>query len=349
MPMERQSLNHFSGCLLGGAVGDALGAPVEFMGLPEIRRRFGHYGITDYAPAYGRIGAITDDTQMALFTAEGLILNEIRRSAPDIPTSVYQAYLRWYCTQQAAPQVDLLARHGSCAVQDGILLGFKELHSRRAPGNTCLSALASGRMGTPAAPLNHSKGCGGVMRIAPIGLALPADAVFDTACEVAAITHGHPTGYLAAGCLAHILHRILAGDPLEAAVHAAMEVLVTKPEHRECLGALEAAMRLLTDRPVSFETVESLGGGWIAEEALAIGAYCALAAGDDFEAGIRLSVNHGGDSDSTGTVAGNILGALLGREAIPDRWLAELELFEVIEEVARDLHEQYGTPVGPTA
>ena len=61
------------GCLLGGAVGDALGTLVEFLSLDEIRQRFGPQGVTGYEPAYGRRGAITDDTQMTLWTAEGLL------------------------------------------------------------------------------------------------------------------------------------------------------------------------------------------------------------------------------------------------------------------------------------
>jgi ADP-ribosylglycohydrolase len=61
------------GCFLGGAVGDALGAPVEFLSLDQIRQQFGADGIGDFSVAYGRIGAVTDDTQMTLFTAEGII------------------------------------------------------------------------------------------------------------------------------------------------------------------------------------------------------------------------------------------------------------------------------------
>jgi hypothetical protein len=66
-------LNRYVGCMLGGAVGDALGAPVEFMRLSEIRQRYGSSGIMDYDRVYGRVGAITDDTQMRLFSAEGLL------------------------------------------------------------------------------------------------------------------------------------------------------------------------------------------------------------------------------------------------------------------------------------
>jgi ADP-ribosyl-[dinitrogen reductase] hydrolase len=69
--------DHIAGCLLGRAVGDALGAPIEFLRLSEIRERFGLAGLTDYAPAYGKLGAITDDTQMTLFTAERLELKDV--------------------------------------------------------------------------------------------------------------------------------------------------------------------------------------------------------------------------------------------------------------------------------
>ena len=94
----------------------------------------------------------------------------------------------------------MINQHGTCSMLDGILISFKELHARRAPGKACLSSLQSGVVGTRQQPVNNSKGCGGVMCIAPVGLVEPKDRVFDTACKIAAITHGHPTGYLAAGC-----------------------------------------------------------------------------------------------------------------------------------------------------
>jgi ADP-ribosylglycohydrolase len=85
------------------------------------------------------------------------------------------------------------------------------------------------------------------------------------------------------------------------------------------------------------ETVEKLGGGWVGDEALAISIHCALAAEGDFAKGVRLAVNHSGDSDSTGSITGNILGALLGKGKIPQKWLEELELGKVIEKTALDL------------
>ena len=156
------------GCLLGGAVGDALGAPIEFMKLPEIRARFGPEGIRDYAPAYGRdAGAITDDTQMTLFTAEGLIRAAVRYAGRGIcspPSVVMHAYMRWLRTQGETSKHPFFA-HG----ETGWLVGERDLWSRRAPGSTCLSALRNATDDDLFAT-NDSKGCGGIMRVAPVGL-----------------------------------------------------------------------------------------------------------------------------------------------------------------------------------
>ncbi|HWE41978.1 MAG TPA: ADP-ribosylglycohydrolase family protein [Gemmatimonadaceae bacterium] len=328
---------HYRGCLLGGAVGDALGAPVEFMPLGEIRRRFGADGIAELSPAYGKLGAITDDTQMTLFTAEGALRAMCRGRERGIcwpPGVFHHAYLRWLRTQGA--RVDEIP----CDDTPGWLAGVRELHARRAPGNSCLSALESGSVGSMDEPINNSKGCGGVMRAAPAGLIGDYDP-FLLGCEAAAVTHGHPSGYLAAGALAMMIERIVNGAALPDAVGAARERLSKERGHEEVSAALERAVSLASHGPPSAAHVESLGGGWIAEEALAIAVYCALVAGDDFERGVRLAVNHGGDSDSTGAIAGNLLGAALGVSAIPPRWLEVLELRDVIERLADDLVTGY--------
>ncbi|HEX5829705.1 MAG TPA: ADP-ribosylglycohydrolase family protein, partial [Gemmatimonadaceae bacterium] len=194
----------------------------------------------------------------------------------------------------------------------------------------------SGRCGTAEEPVNDSKGCGGVMRVAPAGLVNDADA-FRLGCEAGAVTHGHPTGWLSAGALACMVRQLVEGDSIERGVKMALGRLRHVPGHEETTAALDAALRLHGSAAPTPELVESLGGGWIAEEALAIGVYCALAADGDFAAGVRLAVNHSGDSDSTGAIAGNLLGALLGADAIPARWLERLELRDEMTAMADDL------------
>lgn len=223
----------FRGCLLGGAVGDALGAPVEFDSRADILRRFGPGGISDYATAYGGLGTITDDTQMTLFTAEGLIRGWVRLQVSGsvfYPTVVGHAYGRWLLTQGERP------RHGEVP-PTGWLIDHRELHSRRAPGTTCLSALREvTEFGRPAD--NSSKGCGGVMRVAPVALlgrrvGVAAAEVFDLATALAALTHGHPTGALPAGFLAAVLFDVVGGRSLSEAITAATDTLRTKDYHGE--------------------------------------------------------------------------------------------------------------------
>ena len=337
--MNRPSFSdRVRGSLLGGAVGDALGAGVEFMSLAEIRRVAGPMGVADYMEAYGRTGAITDDTQMTLFTAEGLLRAWVRsaeRGICGVSGVINHAYLRWLLTQGERPAA------GVKVGTDGWLFDVPGLHSRRAPGNTCLSALrVSKGFASPPIARNDSKGCGGVMRVAPVGLFAPAigpdDRVFEMASDAAALTHGHPAGYLAAGYLAVVVARLVQGEELSVALDAADRCLKGRPGSAEVRRAVDAAREMARGGRPTPEQLEGLGGGWVAEEALAIGICCAIVA-RDFADGVILAVNHSGDSDSTGSIAGNLLGAQMGIEAIPARWLDRLELRAEIERISGDL------------
>ena len=195
-------------------------------------------------------------------------------------------------------------------------------------------------------PLNNSKGCGGVMRVAPVGLVAEDEAqAFSLGCQAAAITHGHPSGYYSAGCFATIVHHLMSGRSLPEAIEFALRILERpeNDEHEECAEAVHQAMAMWRDADLkpSPDVIERLGGGWVGEEALAISLYCALAAQDDFARGVLLAVNHSGDSDSTGAITGNLLGLTLGARAIPEKWLSELELRAEIEAVAGDLFKQF--------
>lgn len=336
VPPEQAS--RFRGCLLGGAVGDALGAPVEFKDLKTIRAAFGPAGIRDFVPAYGRLGAITDDTQMTLFTAEGIIRTHVRgklRGLTTVEGVVGHAYLRWLLTQGHLSPVKEVGL-------DGWLWTHPELFSARAPGNTCLSALKAFKaIGDGSRAENDSKGCGGIMRVAPIGLyvasrRLPSQEAFTWGCEVAALTHGHPTGQLPAGALAQIICELASGSDLQAAIEVSRNTLRRHPLHQETLTALDQALRLASTTVPADDALAQLGQGWVAEEALAISLYCVLTA-PNLEEGVIRAVNITGDSDSTGAITGNLLGAWLGAHEIPERWLGPLELRDVLTEMADDL------------
>lgn len=310
-------------------MGDALGAALEFRSLRDIRRDYGPSGPDHFVPAYGRSGAITDDTQMTLFTAEGLIRSYVRSAAKgisDSTTVIANAYQRWLITQGGhSTTLDSV---------DGWLSAVDALHSRRAPGTTCLSALMSGETGTPGSGLNNSKGCGAVMRVAPVGLVMAEP--FDVAVAAGAITHGHPSGYLAGGALAEMIAVLVRGEDLRAAVAAGRTSLDGIDRGDEVRDRLDQAIELAARGTPSPEDLETLGGGWTGEEALAI-AVCAALRAEDIRHGLRVAVLHSGDSDSTGAICGNLLGAACGEEVLPKDLLAELELADVITRVADDL------------
>src|SRR5437879_4958797 len=234
IPSDSRVRSRFSGCLLGGAVGDALGAPVEFLDLDEILRNYGEQGIRDYAPAYGKLGAITDDTQMTLFTGEAVlsahVASVLQGQEPDFFRAAAGSYARWLMTQQNSRLVS------SGNAKASWLLQQKKLFSRRAPGTTCLSALQSSR-GKVTRAMNDSKGCGGVMRMAPVGMYFAhtlsrephanrfLSKIFAAGNELASITHGHPSGCLSAGAFAVMVSLLLMGGSLGDAIYAAKEEL----------------------------------------------------------------------------------------------------------------------------
>ncbi|MER5865887.1 ADP-ribosylglycohydrolase family protein [Kitasatospora sp. NPDC002040] len=324
------------GCLLGGAIGDALGAGIEADPLERIRAAHGPDGVTGYVSAYGRCGGITDDTQLALFTVDGLIRAHVQRDGGSWhpPTDVHHAYLRWASTQYDWGPDERRSDLGWLGKQEW-------LYSRRGSGQLCLAPLTgpdAERAGTLEAPRNpESKESATVVRAAPFGLltAWEPGLVFQLAVECSVLTHGHPTGYLAAGAFAVIVHTVARGGTLEEGVHLALATLSEHPGHEETTAALRKALDAVRAGEPSAERVEELGQGRVAEEALAIGVYCALVA-HDVKSGLLLAVNHSGAGDSTGSVCGSLLGALHGETALPAELVAELEGRGTVLELADD-------------
>ncbi len=351
MILQKQR-EQYTGCLLGGAVGDALGWPVEFARMSEIIRLYGPEGIRYLVPGASKLCEITDDTQMTLFTGEGLLRawsgTKHLGNEPNFATAIRHSYLCWLETQGDSQREAAL---NSC--ETGWLLGVEGLHQRRAPGNTCISALRDGVLSKEGIANNDSKGCGGIMRAAPTGLFAARihsgdttgaiRLAFDIGCATAAITHGHPSGYYPAGVLAAVIATIVSGGTITEGIDHSQNLLIDRSGSQETKDAMRKALDLWHDPDVvpSPVVIETLGGGWVGEEALAIGLYCALVAEDDFVRGVRLAVNHSGDSDSTGSITGNIMGALLGEEAIPVEWLNHLELHDVVRQVGEDLFNTF--------
>lgn len=351
---EDKQKDRVRGSMVGGAIGDALGFPVEFIySYEDIQKRYGEEGITRLDTTQwwtetdlGK-AVISDDTQMTLFTALGLLNAKEKGMAP-VPAICY-AYIEWLYTQKGMRS----KRFNKCWIGD-----LPELNVRRAPGHTCITALEKIIQGRD--PMNDSKGCGGIMRIAPIPLyglsqnrISDVEALNELAADAAELTHEHPLGYIPAYMMSHIIFRLGTDEsPTREAFHKyvleAMQMADKKyASQNQSIKILHAlmnkALALAHEETPEHEAIRQIGEGWVAEETLAIAVYCCAKYFDNFEKALIASVNHGGDSDSTGAVTGNILGAAIGYDAIPEHFKKDLELHDVILHVADDLWRGYTT------
>lgn len=331
----RYNLSNYTGCLKGGAIGDALGWPIEFKHIEEIQRKFGKDGIQDLVIKSNGKAEITDDTQMTMFTADGLIKSALKKlnlnEMPDMK-QVFKSYKLWLDAQFGK------IHHKN----EGWINNIKEMHIQRAPGNTCISAIAGGNPGSISKPINNSAGCGGVMRVAPAGLMYKdnPELAFKVGAECAALTHSHPRGYLPAGVLSEMIAHIVNGKNVEGAVKETMKTLKTYKGHEPVTALMEKAQKLAKSEVPPSEAIKKLGEGWVGDEAIAISTYCALKEPKDFAKAVKMAVNHNGDSDSTGAILGNILGAELGVEKIPEKWIKHVELSDELGQLAKDLYEK---------
>lgn len=341
-----KNIDKYRGCLIGGAAGDALGYAVEFLDDAAIFSCYGEKGITEYSLSNG-VAEISDDTQMTLFTATGLLLGTTRGMTRGImgtyPSYINSSYKDWYRTQTERYPLPKEYHYSW-------LTSLPEMFSRRAPGNTCLAAIENPAYGTIEEPINQSKGCGGVMRVAPIGLYFEGknysiDEIDRIGAETAALTHGHSLGYIPAAGLVHIIHLVAHNE--DVTILKAIKDMKRAVAHQfandkhlnEFLELIDKAIALSKDEYIDdLEAIRELGQGWVAEETLAIAIYCSLKYSNDFDKAMIASVNHSGDSDSTGAVTGNIVGAYLGLEGIPQKYLENLELKDVILDIADDLY-----------
>lgn len=338
----RREEGYFRGCLLGGAIGDAYAAPVKFMPYDKIIELYGDGGSGLFNKKNKELATITDDTQLTLFTAEGLLRSIARceekcmpRTNKDTAMVVFRAYLRWLYTQ------GLKTPNWQSNAYDGWLIKIKKLHGYRDPGVTCITSLGKGIMGTFEKPTNTSEKCGTVIRIAPVGLVESEENVFDVGARVGAITHGAPSAYYASGALAYIIYCIIEGSTIEHATRKTIHYLEANEPDKVCAGALQQALELAKEQQVGVEHIHAFGSGFMAHEALGIGVYAALTYKDDFKKGLLFAACQSGNSNSTAVIAGSILGAYLGIDHIDEQLIKNLELNKEIDEMAKDLYRRY--------
>ncbi len=257
--------------IFGGALGDALGGPIEFhKNLLEITSRFGENGIQELERYYHKdmflemrrlpAGSVTDDTAMTLLTLEGYNKNIEKNIEPSLDNSlpmIWQAYLKWGSQQTRNEAFAALARHysdRSIQWSDDI----KPFFQTQGAGLSTLAALSKGYYGTPETPIKYyflvegvrrvispNLGCGAMMRTAPIAMLTlhqSDEETFQEACKLAMTTHGHPDSYLSAAVVNHILRGALLNKPFSKNIQNLKSIISNYDGHENCWRVIEGAL-----------------------------------------------------------------------------------------------------------
>jgi ADP-ribosylglycohydrolase len=324
MAMDR---SQFLGCIVGLAVGDALGYPAEFRTRAQLLRELGPEGITGFLrlkdPRFSRPfmtgpdhppGTFTDDTQMTLAVAEALL------------------------SQGGAGREPLMQEMGRRFVE-----WHRSPDNNRAPGATCGTGCENLARGVHwrKAGVAESKGCGSAMRVAPVGLFYEdLDEVESVARDSSLPTHGHPAALEASAAAALLVALALRGTPPERMYEEVMRRCGGRsPDFDQCFSQVPG---LLEQPPEKVLIKGVLGEGWVAEEAVASALYCFWRHPDDYRAAVLEALNTDGDSDSLATIAGSISGARLGLSAIPPEWVRDVERSEYLLDVGARLAASRG-------
>lgn len=338
----------FIGCLLGGAIGDALGYPIKYSSIEQIKKQYGNRGLTNLVidSEIGK-GVISSDTQMTLFTAEGLIWADFRRKkrgTASVSACCFCSYQRWLASQGyelSDPSYAWLLDESRLEFLSP-LSNQDKLLVRRDPEQVTIEALRQMKnqdYGTIEVPQNCFLSSGCITRIAPIGLFYhtnPKEA-FLIGCEVAAITHGSYVGYLSAGMFCAIVAYLCQEYSLTAAIEKSIKLLKQFYGHDQVTNLVEQAVELSKRQP-NYETIESLGSGKTAAEALAIAIYCALSYPEDYKKAVLFSIHHSGLSNVTGSLCGTLMGTYLGEEKLDSTWKETVEQKPLIEQIGKQLY-----------
>lgn len=318
---EQERADRILGCLIGGAVGDAIGRLLKSDGSMP----------TDPPTSSIEVGGAT---QLSLFTAEGMIRMFVRYKAKGIGPAfvvIRHAYDRWLFTQGNSADMSATEQRWGWGADsgwpDGWLVRRHELHHRRSPLPTVVRALRR----TESSELredrrlhprpNASRGAGAVVRAAPGGLLITEEFAFEMGVRNAGFTHGHPEGFLSAGVMSALVCRILHGASYADAVAGMRGDLLNWPGSMPFYKTLDVL--------ASGDPSNSTGAG--AVTALVHGATAVRDEPDAISA-VRRAASTGGTAAAV--IAGQLAGVLGGADAWPDDWRSSLEVADIIADLS---------------
>ena len=341
--MEK-NLPFYRGCLLGLAVGDAMGYTIDDKSWDEIQTNYGPNGLLGYDLQEAEYAQVTSYTQLASFLCNGLLIG-VSRGKVDYLRYAKLALKEWTRSQHfyRDPETSLcwLAK----------LPQFRRKHCRDA---RMLDNLRLELFGTMESPRNNNSAPGAITAAVAAGMfynpkRLAPEQVGTLAGELVALTHGNPEAFLSGVVLAYTLTGILQEPHVPLVDQFLQAIAVMDGQFRsrffqaeDLAQQLRRAIALAKSGTLSAQEGMEQLGCLDAAQCLAGAMYACLLYPNDFDSAIITAVNHSGLSAAVGAITGAILGAKLGEDALPEFYLESLEYADVLQLLAEDMVS--GTP-----
>lgn len=334
----KNNMDAYRGCLLGLAVGDAMGMPVDDMTLENIRQNYGPSGLLGY-DLRSDYAEITSYTQLAAYICNALLLSASRGKGDQQLDYVKLGLKEWTRSQQFARDPE----PSYCWVAK--LPAFRRRHCRDA---RMLDTLRLAAMGFPEKGPNKYNTPGALTSAIAVGMfyhpqRMTPPRIGELAAQIVSLTHGDPTAFLSASVLAYAITGILLEPemPLEEQFSAAISAMdhQFRNKYSECYtvaATLTAALELAKAAEPMSEVMERFQC-YSAMNCLAGSIYASLANREDFDTAMITAVNHSGYSSAVAGITGAVLGAHMGYHALPDFYLESLEPVKALCQLADDM------------
>lgn len=326
------------GCLLGLAVGDAMGQPVDDKSWEEIREDYGPNGLLGYDLVNGYATG-SAYTQVAAYVANGLLLS-ITRGKPELYLRYIGLALREWARAQHFPRDP---EKSYCWVAK-----IPQMRGKKSKDSRMLDALRLETLGTPEKPINRACSTGSLPGAVIAGLACNEKTDSRAIAprlggQIVALTHGSSDAFLSGSVLTELIAAIAENPDAPLCDIILQAVSAAEKAWEDCDQApafFQKLHRVLEDASFGSPDPQAYMQQLCcdrAEECLAGALYACVTFPEDFDSAMILAVNHSGRSAAVGSLVGAILGAYLGAEALPEFYLESLEPQALLQELSQDL------------
>ena len=339
--MKKLDFNNIFNCILGGALGDALGVPVRNLSYDLIVSQYGKSGLADIEVDCDGKARVTSNTQLNIFTIDALVKAYTKYYIyKDINLGrklTYTNYLRWQYYQDRKIQNNFDEE----LLKDNYLYSIQELKYERYAEQRMKDILETGMLQDDDENSDNSNtGWACLAKTVSYGIFFYNDykATFDMAVKIAKLTHGHPNAYLSCGTLAVIIASIVNGEKLEKAIQNGINIVKQEKNCQEVLSLIVLALEHAKDEIHYPEKFDDFGLCYQAHEVLAAAIYVCLIGQTSISNALLFAVNNSAYGNNIATIVGQILGLYSGLDDVCIKWSKKIEMYDLIKDISYDLY-----------